>query len=51
MKQSSEGEADADGLAYWVDALNNGMTTEEAFDGFVASAEFADLCASYGITA
>jgi len=44
-------EADADGLAYWVDALNNGMTTEEAFDGFVASAEFADLCASYGITA
>jgi len=44
-------DADADGLAYWVDALNSGKTTEEVFSGFVASAEFADLCASYGITA
>ena len=44
-------EADAEGLAGWVNALANGMTREDAFNGFAISAEFANLCEDYGISA
>ncbi len=45
-------EADQDGLNYWVEQLDNGTATrEDIFAGFSGSAEFANLCASYGISA
>lgn len=45
-------EADEESLAYWVDLLcNQNYTREDVFAGFSGSAEFADLCASYGIQA
>ncbi len=42
-------EADAAGLADWVNKLNHGVTREEVFNGFAMSAEFKNLCGSYGI--
>ena len=45
-------EADEDGLNYWVGKLDNGTATrEDIFAGFSGSAEFANLCAGYGINA
>ncbi len=45
-------EADEEGLNYWVEQLNNGTATrEDIFAGFSGSAEFANLCAGYGINA
>ncbi|MCQ2483322.1 MAG: DUF4214 domain-containing protein [Clostridia bacterium] len=45
-------EADEEGLAYWVDMLNGGTATrEDVFSGFAGSAEFINLCVSYGINA
>ncbi|MBR2066719.1 MAG: DUF4214 domain-containing protein [Solobacterium sp.] len=41
--------ADAKGLAYWTNEVNNGKTIEEVMAGFVASKEFTNLCATYGI--
>jgi|GEM_PF-3406583 len=41
--------SDPEGLANWVNALNNGMTREEVFNGFVTSPEFSELCSSYGV--
>lgn len=43
--------ADADGKAYWVDMLNNGVDKEMIFYGFANSQEFFNLCESYGIVA
>jgi len=43
--------SDPEGLANWVNALNNGMTREEVFNGFVTSPEFSELCSSYGVKA
>lgn len=42
-------EYDEGGLRYWVDCLEHGKTREEAFNGYVASPEFTDICTSYGI--
>ena len=42
-------EADAAGLADWINKLNHGMTREEVFNGFAMSTEFHNLCNSYGI--
>lgn len=43
-------EADSDGLNYWVGKLDAGTAgREDVFSGFSGSAEFANLCASYGI--
>ena len=43
-------EPDAEGLAYWTNALSNKtMTREQVEQNFVFSKEWADTCASYGI--
>ncbi len=45
-------EADEEGLNYWVSQLDGGTATREnVFAGFTGSAEFINLCASYGINA
>ena len=42
-------EADEGGLKYWLDSMNNGMTREEVFKGFVDSKEYTQICSDYGI--
>ena len=42
-------EADEGGFTAWVETLNNGGSYEDVFNGFTGSAEFFNLCASYGI--
>lgn len=42
-------EYDADGLSYWMEALETGSTREAVFNGFSQSNEFKDICSSYGI--
>lgn len=42
-------EYDQQGLEDWCHELNNGMTREEVFNGFIESPEFGQLCNSYGI--
>ncbi|MCQ2533799.1 MAG: DUF4214 domain-containing protein [Clostridia bacterium] len=44
-------EADEAGFNAWVDVLNGGGSYADVFKGFSGSAEFANLCASYGIQA
>ena len=41
---------DSAGTAYWVDALDSGTSPQFLVCGCVASQEFADMCAGYGIT-
>ncbi|SFP88268.1 protein of unknown function [Butyrivibrio proteoclasticus] len=41
--------ADSAGYNDWTGRLNNGMSVNAIFAGFVGSKEFANLCASYGI--
>jgi len=41
--------SDAEGKAKWLDALDNGNTRDEVFEGFSNSEEFANMCKSYGI--
>ena len=43
-------DADSDGLSYWTSNLANGSSREQVFNGFVGSNEWAQICASYGIT-
>ncbi|MBO4636958.1 MAG: DUF4214 domain-containing protein [Clostridiales bacterium] len=42
-------EADEAGFTAWVAQLDSGVSREEVFEGFAASTEFAQICASYGI--
>ncbi len=42
-------EPDSDGFRGWVEALNNGASREEVFNGFAHSTEFKQLCAAAGI--
>lgn len=42
-------EADDAGLAGWTSALNSGSSRIDVFNGFVGSAEWRSICASYGI--
>lgn len=42
-------EADAAGLANWVNALDTGTMREEVFNGFATSAEFGVFCRAHGI--
>ncbi len=42
-------EGEAEGVDYWVNRLNNGVSKSDIFVGFAASQEFANLCESYGI--
>ncbi|MCQ2533772.1 MAG: DUF4214 domain-containing protein [Clostridia bacterium] len=44
-------EADEAGFTAWVSTLNDGGSYEDVFNGFTGSAEFANLCAGYGIQA
>ena len=44
-------EADEAGFAAWVQTLIDGGSYEDVFNGFTGSAEFINLCASYGINA
>lgn len=42
-------EGDSDGLAAWTTQLNNGVTREKVFEGFVYSQEYIDICKATGI--
>ncbi len=42
-------DADADGLEAWKQVLANGESRFHVFNGFADSAEFAEVCAGYGI--
>ncbi len=42
-------EADPAGFADWVGQLNSGVSRESVFQGFAGSAEWAGICAEYGI--
>lgn len=42
-------EADEGGLNGWVSDLENGMSREYVYRGFVESAEFTNLCGNYGV--
>ncbi|SCP97165.1 DUF4214 domain-containing protein, partial [Anaerobium acetethylicum] len=41
--------ADAGGKTYWLNMLDNGVSREFVFKGFVESTEYASLCKHYGI--
>ena len=41
--------SDPGGKAYWVDALNNGVSRAGALRGFAESTEFTRICGDYGI--
>lgn len=43
-------EYDSEGLIYWMDKLNAGVTREEVFRGFARSPEFSGIMQEYGIT-
>lgn len=40
---------DADGKAYWLERLSAGVSREGVYKGFAESAEFTNICTSYGI--
>ncbi len=41
--------SDASGKAYWLERLSAGVSREGVYKGFAESAEFSNICASYGI--
>ncbi len=41
--------SDPDGKAYWTNMLANGVSRKGVFNGFAGSAEFNNICNSYGI--
>ncbi len=41
--------ADEGGYNYWMSLMDNGSTRNDVFDGFATSAEFGNICTSYGI--
>lgn len=42
-------DSDPSGKAYWMNMLNNGVSRRGVFNGFAGSAEFENICNSYGI--
>ena len=44
-------EPDAGGYAAWVEALDDGATREQVFNGFTQSPEFVAICEKAGIIA
>ena len=42
-------EADEGGKTYWISKMNKGITRDYILAGFIHSAEFENLCTSYGI--
>ena len=43
--------ADANGRNYWAQFLNDGLSQKYVVRGFAGSAEFRNICSTYGITA
>ena len=43
-------QPDAGGLAYWLDAFDNGASRGDILDGFLYAQEFYNLCYNYGIS-
>lgn len=41
--------SDANGKKDWLNNINNGMTRDQVFEGFVNSPEFDNICKTYGI--
>jgi len=41
--------SDEEGKAYWINFLENGVSREFVFKGFIESPEFTKICDSYGI--
>ncbi len=41
--------SDAEGKAYWMNCLNQGLSREYVFQGFAHSQEYTNICNSYGI--
>lgn len=42
-------EAEDDGFEFWMEHLSKDMTRQQVLDGFVASDEYSNICAHYGI--
>lgn len=42
-------DEDPEGLAFWTEYLNNGMSINAVVAGFAESGEFRDLCAEWGV--
>jgi len=38
-----------EGLTFWMDSMDKGMTKDQLFDSFVNSKEFSEICVSYAI--
>lgn len=43
-------QSDAEGKAYWIGCLEQGLSREYLFRGFAQSSEYLNICSSYGIT-
>lgn len=44
-------EGEADGVAFWMGKLEDGISLEELYSGFVNAEEFHNVCSSYGVEA
>ena len=42
-------EPEDEGLTFWMDSMDKGMTKDQLFDSFVNSKEFSDICITYAI--
>ncbi|MCR5618100.1 MAG: InlB B-repeat-containing protein [Clostridiales bacterium] len=42
-------EPDDDGMAFWLDSMDKGLTKQQVFDSFVQSPEFTQICKDYAI--
>jgi len=42
-------EPDDDGMAFWLDSMDKGLTKQQVFDNFVQSPEFTQICKDYAI--
>ena len=49
MQNDPNSASDASGKSYWLNELSNGMTRQQASDGFAQSEEFKNLLKTFGI--
>ncbi len=42
-------EPDDNGMKFWLDSMDKGMTKQDVFDCFVNSPEFTKICKDYAI--
>ena len=42
-------DPEEEGMAFWMDSMDKGMTKDQLFDCFVDSKEFSDICIAYSI--